>query len=86
MIRHPPRAEARRLGRESLATQRQSLLALLFIKQHLYDPTATLSDVREVINCIPSRFQSEGLIRIQRRRIWTDDREGIVSDVSSDRG
>lgn len=48
------------------------------------DLASTLGTVREVVSRNLHRFQSEGLIRMEGRRVWIEDRDGLLADSESE--
>ena len=51
----------------------------------VYDEAAfavRLGTVREVLSRNLSRFQSQGLLRIEQRQVWIEDSEGLRQEAS----
>lgn len=73
-----------RLAQMLLDMESQQQATPFSLKQTHQELALSLGSVREVISRNLGRFQAQGLIRIDNRRVWIEDRAGLQGEADTE--
>lgn len=73
-----------RLAQLLLDMESQQETTPFSLEQTHQELALSLGSVREVISRNLGRFQAEGLIRIDNRRVWIEDRAGLQGEADTE--